>query len=195
MDTELHALSEHIRRLEDEIETELKRRRLALRADFEGCKVHFEEEVLAAQRRLKQGLLHYLSEAPLSFVLTAPLIYAGIVPLVALDLFLSVYQAVCFPLYGIAKVRRRDCFVFDRTHLAYLNAIEKLNCAYCSYGTGVAAYFREIIGRTEQYWCPIKHARRALHSHPYYRGFTDFGDAEAFRRDLAGLRRELLKRR
>ena len=88
-------------------------------------------------------------------------------------------------------VRRKDCFVYDRAHLGYLNIIEKFNCAYCSYGNGVAAYFREIIDRTEQYWCPIKHARRALHAHPYYHGFADFGDAEAYRRELESLRREL----
>jgi hypothetical protein len=35
--------------------------------------------------------------------------------------------------------------------------------------------------RTEVYWCPIKHARRALGPHPHYQGFADFGDAEAFR--------------
>lgn len=31
----------------------------------------------------------------------------------------------------------RPYVVFDRRHLAYLNAIEKLNCAYCEYGNGV----------------------------------------------------------
>jgi len=194
MDTDLHTLSEHIRRLEDEIEAELKRRRIALRADFEDRKVRFEAEVLAAQRRLKRGLLGYLIGSPPLVVLTAPLIYAGILPLLLLDGFLSLYQAICFPLYGIAKVRRRDYFIFDRAHLGYLNGVEKLNCLYCSYGNGVSGYFLEVIGRTEQYWCPIKHARRALHAHPYYRGFTDFGDAEAFRRELSQLRRELEKR-
>ena len=191
MNETLHELAEHIRRLEDQIEAEVRRRRAALQADFEGRAVHFEHEVLMAQKRLKKGLLHYLREASLPTVLTAPVIYSGIIPLVALHLFLIIYQSVCFPVYGIQKVRHRDCFIFDRAHLGYLNAIEKLNCAYCSYGTGVAMYFREVIGRTEQYWCPIKHARRALHAHPYYRGFTDFGDAEAFRRELHKLRAEL----
>jgi hypothetical protein len=187
----LRELAGRIRRLEDEVETELRHRRIALHADFEDRRIRFEQEVLEAQKRLKKGLLHYLREAPLPTVLTTPVIYAGIVPLVALHLFLIVYQTLCFPVYGIARVRHGDCFVFDRAHLGYLNAIEKLNCAYCSYGNGVAAYFREIIGRTEQYWCPIKHARRLLHAHPYYRAFTDFGDGEAFRRELSGLRREL----
>jgi hypothetical protein len=93
-------------------------------------------------------------------VLTAPVIYAVIVPLVLLDLFVTIYQRVCFPVYGIPKVNRGDYLIFDRHHLAYLNALEKLNCAYCSYANGLIAYVREIAGRTEQYWCPIKHARR-----------------------------------
>lgn len=189
----LHSLAERIHHLEEEIEDELKRRRAALNADFEDRKVRFESEILAAQRRLKQGLLYYLWDSSILAIITAPVIYAGIVPLIVLHAFLWTYQTICFPAYGINKVKHRDCFIFDRYHLGYLNIIEKMNCAYCSYGSGVAAYFREVIGRTEQYWCPIKHARRALHAHPYYRGFTDFGDAEAFRRELNNLRVELVK--
>lgn len=191
MNDSLHQLAERIRHLEEEIETEVRRRRTALHADFEDRKVRFEAEVLAAQRRLKTGLLRYLMDSSLLAVLTAPVIYAGLVPLALMHVFLWTYQTICFPVYGIDKVRQRDCFVFDRYHLGYLNIIEKLNCAYCSYGTGVARYFREIIGRTEQYWCPIKHARKALHAHPFYHGFTDFGDAEAFRSRLQELREEL----
>jgi hypothetical protein len=95
------------------------------------------------------------------------------------------YQAICFPVYKIPKVRRRDYLVFDRHHLAYLNIIEKINCAYCSYANGAIAFMREVAARTEIYWCPIKHARRMLGPHPYYQGFADFGDAEGFREKLA----------
>ena len=191
MNQAIRELAGQIKRLEDELETELKHRRAELHADFEDRKIRFENEMLVAQRRLKQGLIAYFGEASLAVILTAPVIYSCIFPLVLLDLFLTVYQTICFPIYGITKVRRGDCFVFDRTHLGYLNVVEKFNCAYCSYGNGVATYFREIIGRTEQYWCPIKHARRALHAHPYYHGFTDFGDAEAYRRELETLRQAL----
>ncbi len=96
-----------------------------------------------------------------------------------------VFQAICFPVYGITKVRRSDYFVFDRQYLAYLNALEKFNCAYCSYGNGVVAYVREVASRTEQYWCPIKHARRLVGAHARYAAFADFGDAENFRKKLA----------
>ena len=191
MNTSIVELTGRIKHLEDQIEAEIQRRREVLHADFEDRKIKFEREVLAAQARLKQGLIAYLLDTSILVVLTAPIIYSCILPLLLLDVSLSFYQAVCFPIYGIAKVRRRDCFIYDRAHLGYLNIIEKFNCAYCSYGNGVAAYFREIIARTEQYWCPIKHARRLLYAHPYYQGFTDFGDGEAYRRELEELRHAL----
>lgn len=53
----------------------------------------------------------------------------------------------------------------DLQKLVYLNGIEKFNCLSCGYGYGVISYTREIIARTEQYWCPIKHARRVVGSH------------------------------
>jgi len=191
MNSTLHELSSRIGKLEEQIEAELKRRRTELHADFEDRKIKFEQEVEAAQRRLKAGLLGYIRHAPIFTVLTAPIIYFGMVPMLLLDLFLIVYQGICFPVYGIRKVKRGDHFIFDRKHLAYLNIIEKINCAYCSYGNGLASYFRDISGRTEQYWCPIKHSRRLLYAHPYYNNFTDFGDAEAWRNELSALRSEL----
>lgn len=191
MNATMRDLSFRIEHLEDQIQAELKRRRLEMHADFEERKIKFEKEVEAAQLRLKTGLIGYIRDAPLFTLLTAPIIYAGIVPLLLLDVYLLLYQAVCFPVYGIEKVRRRDYLIFDRKHLVYLNIIEKLNCAYCSYATGLAGYSREITGRTEQYWCPIKHARRVLRAHPYYHNFTDFGDAEAYHKELAALRSEL----
>ena len=68
--------------------------------------------------------------------------------------------------------------MIDRQHLAYLNSIEKLNCVYCGYANGVFAYTREIAGRPEQYWCPIRHAKRVRAPHARYRHFVDYGDAE-----------------
>ena len=76
---------------------------------------------------------------------------------------------------------------------AYLNALEKLNCAYCSYANGLIAYVREIAARTEQYWCPIKHARRVVGAHPRYVLFDDYGDAENYQQRAAELREQLEK--
>jgi hypothetical protein len=171
--------------LEVELEAEIAKRRAELRFGLERGRVVFEEEVLRRHRELKTGLFRYILNAHLLIVLTAPVIYGLIVPLLLLDLSVTIYQAVCFPAYGIEKARRKDYFIFDRHHLAYLNALEKLNCAYCSYANGLMAYVREIAGRTEQYWCPIKHARRAIAAHELYRNFADYGDADAYRARLA----------
>jgi hypothetical protein len=105
-----------------------------------------------------------------------------------LDLSISLFQQICFRIYKIPRVRRKDYLTIDRQHLAYLNPIEKLNCTYCSYANGLMAYCREITARTEQFWCPIKHARRTLDTHHRARRFLDYGDAEAWRAELERVR-------
>ena len=188
MTPQIAALTEKIRALESELDAELAKRSAGLRVGLEHGRIAFEEELLRRHRELRRKLLPYLFGANPLVVLTAPVIYAGIVPFLLLDLFVNIFQAVCFPIYGIAKIRRADYLVFDRHHLAYLNALEKLNCAYCSYANGIIAFTREIAARTEQYWCPIKHARRAMATHAHYKYFTKYGDAESFRRDLEKIR-------
>jgi len=98
---------------------------------------------------------------------------------------------VCFPIYGISRVHRRAYFAIDRRQLAYLNGIEKINCTFCSYANGFIAYTREVAARTEQYWCPIKHARAIRAPHARYQLFFDYGDAEGYRHQLGALRRTL----
>ncbi len=181
MDTEINGLMEKIRALEADLEVATAKRGAELHHRMEDGKAVFEEEVRRRHIELRKGLAAYIFQARPLIMLSAPVIYAVIVPFVLLDLFVSLYQAVCFPIYGLEKVRRADYLVFDRSQLAYLNALEKLNCAYCSYGNGLIAYVREIVGRTELYWCPIKHARRVLAVHPEYARFVDYGDADAFR--------------
>ena len=193
MNPKISELLARIQHMEQEIELEMKRKRAELQADFEETRVRFEHEVLEQQRRFKTGLLSYVFSAKLSTALTAPIIYAVFFPMVLLDIAVTLYQTICFPVYGIARVKRSDYFVFDRSHLAYLNLLEKFNCAYCSYGNGLMAYAREVVARTEQYWCPIKHARKIMAAHPYYTGFVDFGDAQGYKRELEELRAELAK--
>jgi hypothetical protein len=195
MNANIHEFLERIRQLEAEIEQEIQLRRQQLQADFDERKVNFEKEVLAQQRRFKAGLLRYVLTADWRHVLTVPFIYPVLLPMVLLDCFVTLYQWVCFPLYRIPRVKRSDYFVYDRTHLAYLNVLEKINCAYCSYGNGLMAYCREVVGLTEKFWCPIKHARRIMHAHPHYHGFADYGDAENYQAELLRLRSELTQLR
>jgi hypothetical protein len=186
MTPRIDELTQRIRALQEEIEEEYRQ----ARDDLARRRVELAEEFLRQQRRHRIGLWRFLRRSSWLTVLTAPVIYAGWIPFLLMDLFVTVYQAVCFPVYGIPKVRRVDYIVFDREDLPYLNAIEKFNCLYCSYGNGVAAYTREIAARTEQYWCPIKHARRIRGAHERYPRFFEHGDAEAFRQGLNRLRRQ-----
>ncbi|MGP0088355.1 MAG: hypothetical protein ACLPKB_00080 [Xanthobacteraceae bacterium] len=185
MTPHITALTDKIRELEAELDAELAQRRAELHVGMERGRAFFEEEILRRHREMRTRLWTYIRNAHPLVIITAPVIYSMIIPFVLLDLFVTIYQAVCFPVYGIPKVRRGDYLVFDRYHLAYLNALEVLNCAYCSYANGLIAYVREIAGRTEQHWCPIKHARRVIGAHPRYAMFEDYGDADGYRKRLA----------
>ncbi len=187
---EISQLAGSIRALERQLELALAKRRVELNYEVRDGIAHFEQVVIAKQRLLKRRLLSYIIGARPAMILTAPVIYALILPVLLLDLFVAVYQTVCFPIYGIPRVRRSDYLAFDREQLVYLNAIEKLNCAYCAYANGVFAHVREVASRTEQYWCPIKHARRVLGVHTRYGSFVDYGDGDAYRHDLERLRAE-----
>jgi hypothetical protein len=191
MASRIDDLLERIAGLERELDTEFERARAKWRYRIERGRVRFERGVWQTHRRLRQSVARFLRESYLPSVLTAPVIYSLLVPVALLDLWVTVFQAICFRAYGISRVDRSAYIVIDRQQLAYLNAIEKLNCVYCGYANGVFAYVREVAGRTEQYWCPIRHARRVRAPHTHYREFVDFGDAEAYRKRLIPLRDEL----
>jgi hypothetical protein len=153
----------------------------------------FEEAIDAAHRRLKMGIFRwFLTVRPQNF-LTMPVIYGMIVPMTILDMAVTLYQAICFPIYRIARVKRSDYIVMDHQHLAYLNAFEKVHCMYCSYAVGMLNYAREITARTEQYFCPIKHARKVVSSHSRYGRFLDYGDAEQLHQKIEKFRADLAK--
>lgn len=191
MPTRVDALIDRIRSLEDELEVEFSKQRSGFRFGLEHGRARFEEEAIRRLAERRTRLLKYVLSSPLLVAVTAPVIYSLLIPFALVDLWVSIYQAVCFRVYGIPQVRRGLYMNFDRTGLPYLNALEKLNCAYCSYVNGVIAYVREVASRTEQYWCPIKHTRRVVGAHRRYDGFEDFGDGEGYRLHLDDLRAAL----
>jgi hypothetical protein len=101
---------------------------------------------------------------------------------------------VTFPVYGMTRVPRWRYFAIDRHKLAYLNGIEKVNCTFCSYANGLIAYVREVAARTEQYWCPIQHARVVPAPHQRYQVLLDYGDANGYRKGRPALRHALMAR-
>ncbi|MFN3231303.1 MAG: hypothetical protein ACE363_03970 [Alphaproteobacteria bacterium] len=191
MDTDLEDLRKRLAALEDEFEHKLQMRRAEFQYQIKRKRVVFEQAVLDEQRRLKVRLLTFLSATRWSVLIVAPMTYLLFIPVLLLDLSVSLYQSMCFPLLGIRRVKRSDYVRMDRRHLAYLNGLQKLNCEYCGYANGVIAYAREVAGRSEQYWCPIKHAFRIKTPHLQYRNFLDYGDAQGFRDRLGDLRHQL----
>jgi hypothetical protein len=185
-------LSVRIKSLEKELEAALEDKERAFRYHWERGRATFGEDALSEQRKLRQSLLSYIRDSRFLALLTAPVIYIGIIPFCMLDLFLAFYQGICFPIYGVPKVRRADYFVFDRGRLTYLNLLERLNCAYCSYANGLCAYVTEVAARTEQHWCPIKHARRLRAPHTRYPHFFDYGDAQQYRRQIETVRNDFV---
>ena len=104
-------------------------------------------------RRYKRSSWTHLRSTRALVIVSSPLIYGCVRPFLMVDLTVMIYQAVCFPIYGIPKVRRRDFLVFDRGSLQYLNTIERVGCVYCSYANGLLAMITEIGARTERYFC------------------------------------------
>jgi len=189
MTDKLDSLLVKMRDLETEMMHELRRKEADFLYQVRAKKVRFTEEAAARHRKLSKRIHRYIMDSSFLVILTAPVIWSCLVPFVFLDLVVSIYQALCFGIYGIPKVRRSDYLLLDRHRLAYLNFLEKLNCEYCAYGNGVLAYVGEVAARTEQYWCPIKHALRMKSMHSRYRFFFDYGDAEHYRREIEKVRR------
>jgi hypothetical protein len=189
MNKRIRFLTAQIRQLEADLREEIERIKIRTFEIRDGT-IRFHEEIRRQHKKQMVGLLVYLRRAKLKHVLVAPVIWCCFLPALFLDLTISLYQAVCFPVFGIPKARRSDYIVFDRHHLGYLNIIEKMNCMYCSYFNGLISYIQEIAGRTEQYWCPIKHAHQLRSVHSRYDKFTEFGDAEAFRTGVEEIERD-----
>ena len=191
--TKLDEILSRLQLLQDELEHELEvlleEKREYFQYTFEKGKVRFKRQIRELQRKHKKGLLKYVIGAELKHIISIPFIYSVIFPIFFIDISVTLYQHICFRLYGIPRVKRSKYLIFDRQYLEYLNALEKFNCLYCGYGNGVMAYVREIIARTEQYWCPIKHATKIIDAHRMTENYVDYGDASAYREKLAELRK------
>ncbi|WP_205620664.1 hypothetical protein [Nisaea denitrificans] len=193
MENEIDDLVRRLVRLEDELERKLEAQRDQFRYRVEEGRAVFEESVNRQHKLLKTSLVTFLKRSPLASLIVAPAVYGLIIPIALLDLGVWIFQVVCFTAWGMERVKRSDHVIVDRHRLSYLNGIEKLNCWYCGYANGVIALAREVASRSEQYWCPIKHALRVRTRHPRYRNFVEYGDAEGFRAQLEKLRDKVRK--
>jgi len=193
MNEKIKSLLDQITLLEDELRATLHEQQSGVLFKIKGKRIEFEQNIRQKHRELKMGIFRWIITNRPQNLITGPIIYGMFIPLLVMDFFVSVYQLSCFPIYGIPRVKRSDFIVYDRQHLEYLNFIEKFHCTYCAYGTGLVAYMSEILARTEQYFCPIKHARKLTGTHPRYKHFLSYGEAHDYETRLEEYRRALGK--
>ncbi len=163
-------------------------RKLDLETGYFGKIKHYLRETGERHPALKNLSIPSILKYKSLQIITAPFIYFCFIPTVAMDAIVTLYQRVCFPLYGIPLVKRKDYVIIDRHKLKYLNYSKKFNCIYCGYFTGVVSYAQEIAGRTEQYWCPIKHATKLKNSHNRYQSFMEYDDAKGYLKNFVKIR-------
>ncbi|MEA3352665.1 MAG: hypothetical protein U9Q33_02465 [Campylobacterota bacterium] len=184
IDSNIEKLTRQIKELEDELIEELKAKEEELFFTIHNGKVKFEESIIKKGRKKIVSSVKYLSSFSFLAVLTIPFIWLLLIPAFILDIAVTIYQYICFPIYKIPIVKRGSYIIIDRYNLFYLDRIEKINCWYCEYFNGVISYVREIAARTEQFWCPIKHSKHLKDKHSRYDKFFEYGDYKSYRKEL-----------
>lgn len=179
-----------IKRLEKDLLLEIQNKEEEYYYKIRGKKVFFEEETKKYHKTLAIKINTYILNASFLNILTTPIIWFCIFPVAFMDIVVSMYQFICFKVYDIPEVNRNEYIFLDRQKLSYLNLIEKINCVYCGYFNGLIAYVQEIGARTEQYWCPIKHARKLYTIHSRYHKFLEYGDSKEYQKRLEEIRKD-----
>jgi hypothetical protein len=120
-------------------------------------------------------------------IISIPVIWAMVIPLIVCDICIEIYHRICFPLYGIPYVQRsRYIRVTDREKLPYLRWYEKINCAYCGYANGWLHYASVIAGKTESYFCAVAHLEeRGYVPTEHEKSFAKYGDEGSLKRRYA----------
>lgn len=116
-------------------------------------------------------------------IISLPILWSALIPIIILDLWAELYHRTCFPLYGMKYEKRSKHLKIDRHKLKYLSFNQKLGCMYCGYANGLASYFTAIAARTEQYWCGIMHEKDKNFKAPkHHKNFVKYGDEKAFKK-------------
>lgn len=180
MKSKINKILEDIKIKKDELVKEYEKLREKYDFEFVKWKIVFSKKKKEENKKFKLWSFRYILWSQIRHIISMPFIYAMIIPTIILDIFLFVYQNICFRLYGIPLVKRSEYISSERKHLDYLNWIQKINCLYCSYVNGIFSYAVEIGWRTEKYWCPIKHAKKNNTFHNWQDHFADYWDAKWF---------------
>jgi len=193
MNNKIKEMIEEIEAMKLKLTEEIAQQESHINYEIKNGYVTFEKEVLAKQKENMKNLLTWFGEVPLLHFLAAPIIYGMVIPTILLDVILFIYQQIVFRIFKFEFLKRSDYIVFDRHYLGYLNPVEKLNCLYCSYVNGLMQYASAIAGRTELFFCPIKHAKKIAYEHRYYDKYLAYGNGEDYQKKLKALRKNSQK--
>jgi len=181
MDSKIKKILEKMDEMNTALEKEYARLAEKYGFFFQQKKVIFLQKIRERNKGFKIPTWKYVIPKRIRHVLSLPFIYSILIPVILLDIFLTLYQWCAFSLYHIPRVKRSEYIVYDRKFLDYLNIVQKVHCLYCSYVNGFFAYAVEIGARTERYWCPIKAAHRPKVYHSWYKDFADYGSPEEWK--------------
>ena len=107
MNDRLQELLNKIKQLETELLEEIQKKEKEYFYEIRDKKIHFKKEIKKKNKLLVKKIRRYLGDAPLMNIITAPVIWSCLLPALFLDLVVSLYQMICFPVYSIPKVKQR----------------------------------------------------------------------------------------
>lgn len=108
MNKNLEVLLGQIKDIELEVQNEIEKKEKLFGYQIKKGKAHFTAKVRAQHKLLATTLYKYLRHSKLFSVLTAPVIWFCVIPVLLMHLVAKVYQSICFPIYGIPKVNPKD---------------------------------------------------------------------------------------
>src|SRR5882724_13146294 len=103
MNPKLDTLLDQVRQLEREMVTEARAMEADVCTKFHEQKIHFTAEAKTRDRHFRLGIPSYLLHSRFLVLLTSPVIWMCVIPIALADLVGTIYQAICFPIYGIPK--------------------------------------------------------------------------------------------
>jgi hypothetical protein len=103
MSDRIQQLMSQIKALEDDLQIALNEQPSNMFFQLKGKRVEFEQSIKETHLKLKTNFFRWLVTNRPQNLITGPIIYSMIIPLVITDVFISFYQLTCFPIYGIKK--------------------------------------------------------------------------------------------
>ena len=92
MNEQIRQILSQITELEDDLHKLIQEQQEEFNYRIEGTKVLFEKNIRKAQRQLRTGFFSFIRQSKPRNVVTAPVVYSVIIPLVILDAWISMHQ-------------------------------------------------------------------------------------------------------